>query len=112
MPRIEKDARSEWLLLQSIYPVFERKLPSINDTGNVVSMPGVEGGKAKLQLHLVQANRYITKNDFHRFLNALSTVLKVFEAFVDEDFVQQIEEIEQPGVGSPSLLTAILAIAH
>ncbi|KAJ8125833.1 hypothetical protein O1611_g7805 [Lasiodiplodia mahajangana] len=35
MPRIEVDAPREWLLLESIYPIFDRSLPAIEHFDNV-----------------------------------------------------------------------------
>jgi hypothetical protein len=104
MPRIARDARYEWLLLQSIYSIFERSLPPVNNTG-----------VAKLKLHLVQgqANQYMTKKDFRRFLDALKNLLGIFESFVDLDVVDQAPKVvsdpnapevvkEQAEVGLPA----------
>jgi hypothetical protein len=83
MPRIARDARYEWLLLQSVYSIFERSLPPVNNTE-----------KAKLKLHLVQgqANQYMTKKDFRRFLDALKNLLDIFESFVNSDLADKASQ--------------------
>jgi hypothetical protein len=93
---INPDALYEWLLLESVYPLFERNFPSIE---RVPPRPG-QGHrnvnlhfnlrKDKLELKRVRTTQYITSAEFRDFTKILKNILKCLENFVDKGLADSI----------------------
>ncbi|CAM1505661.1 Fc.00g112980.m01.CDS01 [Cosmosporella sp. VM-42] len=105
--RILVNAKAQWHLLTSVYPLFKESLPHIEDVPkdyghypavqNAISRIRFDVRAIPLQLQRVQLSQYLTKRDFDRFMLALNALLLVFESFIDSDIQDSDAEQGQCG---------------
>jgi hypothetical protein len=100
--RIVVDAQVQWHFFTVLYPLFKHALPRIERLSNedqrnlriqnaittirhnILAIP--------LQLQQVQLNQDLKEADFSTFLEALLSLLKVFERLVEEDMRQHADD--------------------
>jgi hypothetical protein len=100
--RIVINAQPQWHFFTVLYPLFKHALPRIERLSNedrrnmriqnaittirhnILSIP--------LRLQQVQLNQDLREADFNTFLEALLSLLKVFERLVEEDMRQHADD--------------------